>query len=166
MILRTVCAMLLVGLALPAGAQSRGDCGNPDPDISIAACTKRIESGAADLKAGRGMMQATAARLATDYNKRGVAYAAKGQYDEAIADYSRRFPCRPRIFPPPISTGAAPMPTRGRTIRPSPISPRRSRWSPGARTRNSSWPLPITIAATPMSAKGSTTRPSPISPRP
>jgi tetratricopeptide (TPR) repeat protein len=95
-----LCSLVLMIFAMPAESQvSRASCGNPDPDISIAACTRKIESDAADLKAGRGMMQAAAARLATDYDSRGVAYAQKGLYDQAIADYNQAISLSPRDFP-------------------------------------------------------------------
>ena len=95
-----LCSLVLMIFAMPAESQvSRASCGNPDPDISIAACTRKIESDAADLKAGRCMMQAAAARLATDYDSRGVAYAQKGLYDQAIADYNQAISLSPRDFP-------------------------------------------------------------------
>src|SRR4051794_38928149 len=83
----TLCGLVLISISMPAASKVlRGKCGNPDSDISIAACTKKIQSDTADLKSGRGIPQAAAAHLATDYDNRGVAYANKGLYDQAIAD--------------------------------------------------------------------------------
>src|ERR1700692_4256241 len=83
---RTLCSLVLISISMPAASQTlRGNCGNPDPDISIAGCTKEIKSDTADLQSGREIPAATA-HLATDYDSRGVAYANKGLYDQAIAD--------------------------------------------------------------------------------
>ena len=82
---------------MPAAAQTlRGNCGNPDPDISIAGCTREIQSDSADLKSGRGMMQTAAAHLAPDYDNRGIAYANKGLTDQAIADYNQAIRLNPK----------------------------------------------------------------------
>ena len=87
---RTLCSLVLLSISMPAASQvMRGNCGNPDPDISIPACTRRIESDTADLQSGRGNMQAVGAQLATDYDSRGVAYAGRGLYDQAIADFNQ-----------------------------------------------------------------------------
>src|SRR5579859_5448898 len=97
---RTLCALVLMSLSMPAASQAlRGNCGNPDPDISIAGCTKKIASDTADLQSGRGIIQAAVSHLATDYDNRGVAYANKGLYDEAIADYSQAVSLLPKSFP-------------------------------------------------------------------
>src|SRR3954470_10921217 len=97
---RMLCALVLISISTPAASQTlRGKCGDPDPDISIAACTKKILSDTADLKSGRGIPQAAAAHLATDYDNRGVAYANKGLYDQAIADYGQAISLSPRSFP-------------------------------------------------------------------
>src|ERR1700743_3369385 len=96
---RTLCGLVLICISMPAASQAlRGNCGNPDPDISIAGCTKKIASDTADLQAGRGIIQAAAAHLATDYDNRGVAYANKGLYDEAVADYSQAIALLPKSF--------------------------------------------------------------------
>src|SRR6478752_1065952 len=96
---RIVCGLVLICIAMPAAAQSlRGNCGNPDPDISIAGCTKKIQSDSAELKSG-AQIQAAAAKLATDYDHRGVAYANKRLYDEAIADYNQAISLVPKTFP-------------------------------------------------------------------
>jgi hypothetical protein len=62
---RTLCSLVLISISMPAASDVlRGNCGNPDPDISIAGCTKKIQSDTADLQSGRGNMQAAAANLA------------------------------------------------------------------------------------------------------
>jgi len=95
---RTLCSLVLFFLSMPAASQTlRGNCGNPDPDISIAACTKKIQFDTADLQSGRNI-QAAAAHLATDYDNRGVAYATKGLYDQAIADYDQAISLLPKTF--------------------------------------------------------------------
>ena len=67
----TLCSLVLISISMPAASQIlRGNCGNPDPDISIAGCTKKIQSDTTDLQSGRGNMQAAAANLATDYDNR------------------------------------------------------------------------------------------------
>ena len=94
-----LCGLVLISLSLPAASQVlRGGCGSPDPDISIAACTRRIQSDTADLQSGRAL-QAAAAHLATDYDHRGVAYASKRLYDQAIADYNQAISLSPKSFP-------------------------------------------------------------------
>src|SRR5687768_7281578 len=96
---RTLCTLALFFLSVPAASQGlRSNCGNPDPDISIAGCTKKIQSDTAALKSGREIPAATA-RLATDYDHRGVAYANKGFYDQAIADYNEAISLLPKTFP-------------------------------------------------------------------
>src|SRR3977135_1733063 len=96
---RTLCSLVLISISMPAASQVlRGDCGNPDPDISIAGCTKKIQSDTADLQSGGGI-QAAMAHLATDYDHRGVAYANKGLYDQAIADYNQAISLLPKTFP-------------------------------------------------------------------
>ena len=95
-----LCSLVLISISMPAASQIlRGNCGNPDPDISIAGCTKKIQSDTADLQSGRGNMQAAAANLAMDYDNRGVAYANKGLYDQAIADYNQAISLLPKTFP-------------------------------------------------------------------
>lgn len=97
---RASCCLVLFCISMPAASQTlRGNCGNPDPDISIPGCTRKIESDAADLKSGRGILQATVAHLATDYDNRGVAYASKGLYDQAIADFDQAISLLPKTFP-------------------------------------------------------------------
>lgn len=86
---RILWALVLISISAPAASQAlRGNCGNPDPDVSISACTKKIQFDTMELKSG-SQMQAAAAHLATDYDTRGVGYANKGLYDEAIADYNQ-----------------------------------------------------------------------------
>ncbi|HKX63861.1 MAG TPA: hypothetical protein VJM78_01025, partial [Rhizomicrobium sp.] len=95
----TLCSLVLIFISMPAESQvRRGNCGNPDPDISIAGCTKKIQFDAADLKSGREIPAATA-RLATDYDHRGVAYANKRLYEQAVADYNQAISLLPKTFP-------------------------------------------------------------------
>jgi tetratricopeptide (TPR) repeat protein len=98
---RTLCGLVLISISMPAASQAlRGNCGNPDPDISIAACTKKITLDTAELKSGSDIIpQAAVAHLATDYDSRGVAYASKGLYDQAIADFNQAISLSPRTFP-------------------------------------------------------------------
>jgi tetratricopeptide (TPR) repeat protein len=68
-------ALLIAGLA-PVSAQT---CGNPKatpPDDVVAACTRSISSG-----------RVNGETLALHYNNRGVAFAAKQDFDRAIDDY-------------------------------------------------------------------------------
>src|SRR5260370_29940722 len=96
---RTLCSLVLISISIPAASQVlRGNCGSPDPDISIVGCTKKIQTDTADLNSGREI-QAAAAHLATDYDHRGVAYANKGLYDQAIADYNQAIALLPKTFP-------------------------------------------------------------------
>jgi tetratricopeptide (TPR) repeat protein len=88
---RTIMARSRRGLLLPAAAGlffaavvssfaagDREDCASADnPDQKIASCTRAIADDAA-----------SAADRADAYNRRGVLYYAKNDYDGAIADYS------------------------------------------------------------------------------
>ena len=94
---RALCGLVLI--SMPAASQAlRGNCGNPDPDLSIAGCTRKIQSDTTDLKSG-GQIQAAASHLATDYDHRGVAYANKRLYDQALADYNQAISLSPKTFP-------------------------------------------------------------------
>ena len=89
---RILCSLVLISISMPAASQGlRGNCGNPDPDISISACTKKIQFDTADLQSGR-QIPAAAAHLATDYNSRGVAYATKGLYVVICGNPSVAYP--------------------------------------------------------------------------
>ena len=77
---------LLIGIALlllagPTWAQTRDEnlaaCAGPDPDARIAACTALLQSGQ------------ESALLSSIYTDRGIAYAMKGSYSQAIADLSQ-----------------------------------------------------------------------------
>ena len=97
---RTLCSLVLIFISTPAASQVlRDNCGNPDSDISIAGCTKKIKLDTAILKSGWGNPNAAVAHLATDYDSRGVAYANKGLYDQAIADYNQAISLLPKTFP-------------------------------------------------------------------
>ena len=70
----------VIGLSLNAARGANHDdaasaCADRDPDIAILACSVLIESGG----------QAPG-ELSRDFNNRGGAYSAKGDYDHAIAD--------------------------------------------------------------------------------
>src|ERR1700692_2877767 len=96
---RILCSLVLISISMPAASQVlRGNCGNPDPDISIAGCTKEIKSDTVDLHSGREM-QGARAHLCTDYDNRGVAYEKQGLYDQAIADYNQAISLLPKTFP-------------------------------------------------------------------
>lgn len=58
-------------------ASELGHCGTADPNISIAYCNAVIESSNAPFT------------LAMAYSNRGLAYAQKGQYSNALADYAQ-----------------------------------------------------------------------------
>jgi tetratricopeptide (TPR) repeat protein len=62
---------------MPAAAAEEGlsACANADPNIAIIACSVLIESGSQ-----------SPADLSRDYNNRGGAFSAKGDYDHAILD--------------------------------------------------------------------------------
>lgn len=77
---------LLIGLAmaliaLPAWAQTRDEnlaqCAGGDPDASISGCTALLQSGQ------------ESALLSSIYTDRGLAYAKKGLYDQAIGDLNQ-----------------------------------------------------------------------------
>jgi len=56
-------------------------------------------SFASDEKRCDQLLQAAAAHLATDYDNRGVAYANKGLYDQAIEDFNQAISLLPKSFP-------------------------------------------------------------------
>jgi tetratricopeptide (TPR) repeat protein len=82
--MRNMCALLFVvmhiaGFGRAATAQTldqQQQCPGADPDLSISGCTAMIESG-----------HETQQRLPVDFYNRGIAYAAKDQYDSAIEDF-------------------------------------------------------------------------------
>lgn len=79
---RVVLALGLVVLATAAFADEARDCiQDKDPDLAIRACS--------------ALIQADAGNPAL-YNRRGNAYRAKGNYDEAIADHTRAIDIDPQ----------------------------------------------------------------------
>lgn len=100
---------VLIGLALivfifslhsAAMAQSRDEnwknCSANEPDLRIGGCTGIIQSG-----------QETNETLAGAYYNRGSAYAAKGQYDVAIADFDQAIRLNPNYVPAYYNRGVA-----------------------------------------------------------
>jgi tetratricopeptide (TPR) repeat protein len=75
------CAITIL-TAPPVWAQTRDQnvdrCTGNNPDLKIAGCTALIQSG-----------QESLLGLYVAYNNRGLAYDAKGLYDQAIADYTK-----------------------------------------------------------------------------
>jgi tetratricopeptide (TPR) repeat protein len=84
--------------ALPG--QSRPEnwklCRSDDPERSIAGCSALIQSG-----------QETGINLAKAFYSRGWAYARKGDYDRAIADYDRALQLNPSLANAYYSLGVA-----------------------------------------------------------
>jgi len=88
------CHVLVAVLAFavaagPSQAQSRDDawqrCNGADPDTAIAACGAVLASG-----------NRLPAELAVAYDRRGIAYVRKGDYENAIADYNAAIERNPR----------------------------------------------------------------------
>jgi tetratricopeptide (TPR) repeat protein len=94
--LRLLLVLALTALTTPRPGQAAGqsrdeNCGNDNPDISIAACTALIESGP-DLKYPEPFRTMF---FALGYKARGRAYADKGEYDLAIGDYDQDITLEP-----------------------------------------------------------------------
>jgi tetratricopeptide (TPR) repeat protein len=91
-LMRNTCALLFVvmhiaGFGRAATAQTldqQQQCPGADPDLSISGCTAMIESG-----------HETQQRLPVDFYNRGIAYAAKDQYDRAIEDFDHAIRLNP-----------------------------------------------------------------------
>jgi tetratricopeptide (TPR) repeat protein len=80
-----VVAVILAGPVPPAAADNVADCvQSADPAQSISGCTKAIAC-----RGGKGRDVAWA------HNNRGGAYANKGDFDRAIADYTRAIDLKP-----------------------------------------------------------------------
>lgn len=76
------CSFWVAVLITPAAADRAGDCNQQkDPDLAIRACTELITRNPA---------------IDTLFYNRGNAYAAKGQYDRAIADYAASLKIDPK----------------------------------------------------------------------
>lgn len=81
-------AVLVAGappLAAHTQDENRAACQSTDPDTSIAACTEDIASG----------QETDAAGLAIAYYNRGLAYNAKHDYAQSIADFSKAIELNP-----------------------------------------------------------------------
>jgi tetratricopeptide (TPR) repeat protein len=79
-------AFVLVGV-LPASAVRYSDCGQTkNLDRSIRSCTKIIKRGKRESRKNR----------TSAYTIRGNAYDNKGQYDQAIADFTKAIEINPR----------------------------------------------------------------------
>jgi tetratricopeptide (TPR) repeat protein len=75
-----VFALLFALSATGAWADMYDDCTQgKDLDLSISACTQIIQGG----------KQESLENRARAYNKRGIAYYMKGEFDRAIADYTK-----------------------------------------------------------------------------
>jgi tetratricopeptide (TPR) repeat protein len=83
----TLCSTLI--LLAYGSAQAQGDldgCGGGSPDSRIAACTALVQQGSA--------VQYNFAQI---YNSRGVAFAAKGQFELAILDFNSAIAINPNL---------------------------------------------------------------------
>jgi tetratricopeptide (TPR) repeat protein len=75
-----VFALALALSATGAWADRHSDCAQgKDPDHRIRGCTQIIERGEKETRKNRVIA----------YNKRGIAYYMKGEFDRAIADYTK-----------------------------------------------------------------------------
>ena len=83
--------MLLAALALSLGATGAwadrySDCNSKDPERKIRGCTEIINRGSQENRKIRAIA----------YNSRGYAYFNKGEYDAAIADYTKAIELDPK----------------------------------------------------------------------
>jgi tetratricopeptide (TPR) repeat protein len=72
------------GAATAQTLDQQQQCPGADPDLSISGCTAMIESG-----------HETQQRLPIDFYNRGIAYAAKDQYDRAVEDFDHAIRLNP-----------------------------------------------------------------------
>ncbi len=80
MIRPLVVALVLAVSATGCGQDQYSDCNQEkDPDLRIRGCTQVIERGTRESLENRSFA----------YNNRGGAYADKGEFDRAIADYTK-----------------------------------------------------------------------------
>lgn len=85
-LLIVVAALFVVAVPMPRAAADDVDtCAEAASDQAIAACTRAIGSGRLHDR-----------DLAVEYYNRGVNYAAKGDYDHAVADYSEAIKLDPK----------------------------------------------------------------------
>src|SRR5437016_1516742 len=85
----TVLAIFLVFVPVgtsqvPGGQDNWKRCTDINPDLSIGGCTALIQSG-----------QVATNYLAPVFNRRGIVYARKGDYDKAIADFTDAIHLKP-----------------------------------------------------------------------
>jgi tetratricopeptide (TPR) repeat protein len=86
MLLIAVAALVMVAAPMPrAIADDVDTCAEAASDQTIAACTRAINSG-----------RLHDHDLAAEYYNRGIKYAAKGDYDRAIADYTEAIKLDPK----------------------------------------------------------------------
>ena len=83
MVLIAVC-LPFAALVAPVAADDRQDCASIKPDRKLEACTALIQSG-----------RETGLNLAAAYRHRGVVYAARKDYDQAIADFNKAIELNP-----------------------------------------------------------------------
>jgi tetratricopeptide (TPR) repeat protein len=95
--LRLITLCIAVILAIPAAwADDYKDCNQDDLDLKIRGCTAIITRG-----------RETKPNLAIAYINRGVAYAAKGGYGQAIADFDQALTLGPNDAPAYNNRGVA-----------------------------------------------------------
>ena len=92
-------AVLLAGLAVPAGADDLGDCENGRGAVAVRGCSKVIAAGEA-----RGK-PLTAKNRAVAHLFRGVAYHAIGETAKALADLNTTLKINPRMTIAYVSRG-------------------------------------------------------------
>ena len=84
MVLIAACLPLAATVA-PVSANDRQVCASKNPDRKLEACTALIQSG-----------RETGLNLAAAYRNRGIVHAARTEYDQAIADFSKAIELNPR----------------------------------------------------------------------
>ncbi|MBM7484442.1 MULTISPECIES: tetratricopeptide repeat protein [Bradyrhizobium] len=95
---------MILLLAAPASAQKpEGQFRNVELCNAASSPDRRIEACSAFIAAGRGGPQA----LAMAHNNRGIAYAAKVDYDRAVADFEAAIGIDPTFAKPVNNRGAA-----------------------------------------------------------
>ncbi|OSI72396.1 hypothetical protein BSZ21_07060 [Bradyrhizobium canariense] len=96
--------VMILLLAAPASAQKpEGQFRNVELCNAASSPDRRIEACSAFIAAGRGGPQA----LAMAHNNRGIAYAAKVDYDRAVADFEAAIGIDPTFAKPVNNRGAA-----------------------------------------------------------
>ena len=83
MVLLAAC-LPFAAFVTPVAADDRQDCTSNKPDRKLEACTALIQSG-----------RETGLNLAAAYRNRGVVYAARKDYDQAIADFNKAIELNP-----------------------------------------------------------------------